>query len=470
MAYDILAKDGRPIMKDGDPVKAMDLTVEKVEQLDDTNKTFVAVASTEDEDRDKDIIRQDGWNLKNFKKNPMIPWSHDYWGVPIARSLRTWIDHDAKKLMFKPQFDSEDDASMKIFNKYKNGFLTSFSVGFRGLEFEYRDEDDRWWGGIEFLQQELLEISAVTIPANPNATVSVHGGDAVQNLLQMGYPQMFAETDQGLFYPVRELGEFISPEIKIGDEEGIQVMYANSISESSDGTGDPIPVGYFFDPNAWKTGDIQPWIKDNAEQTYKHHYYNWKYIEEDKTWEVESQEEEKEIAIYDEDPVKVDIKVITTDDVPEGDEDDLPDDILLQLTEAVEKIIKENMIKLTDSLGGAFDEIFDKIMKELDDIKKLVTEKELDIESNLDDNVNDDDDDDDDPDKSDSKSNDDEIEIDDSLISPDDDKSNSDDDTIEIDDDVLDHKEIANSVDGAFRQKLKETFEEVAGEKSVKDV
>lgn len=466
MAYEILARDGRPILKDGDPVKAMDITVEKVEQLDDTNKTFVAVASTEDEDRDKDIIRQDGWNLKNFKKNPMIPWSHDYWSVPIARSLRTWVDHDAKKLLFKPQFDSEDEQSMKIYNKYKNGFLTSFSVGFRGLEFEYRDEEDRWWGGIEFLQQELLEISAVTIPANPNATVSLHGGDAVQNLLQMGYPQMFAETDQGLFYPVRELGEFINPEIKTGDEEGIQVVFANSISEfDENSTNEMIPVGYYFDPNTWKIGDVQPWIKDNTEGKYKHHYYDWKWIDEQKTWELETKEEEKEVPIYDEKPVKVEIKVTTTEDVPEEDEDDLPEDMLLQLTEAVEKIVKENMMKLTDSLGDAFNEVFEKILNELSDIKKLVTEKELDLNDDLDDNnVNDDDDDD--PDKSDSKSND-EVEIDDSLISPDDDKSNSDEDIIEIDDDALGSKEVADSVNGAFRQKLKETFKEVT-EKSVK--
>jgi HK97 family phage prohead protease len=229
MAYQILAKDGRPILKDGDPVRAMDYTVEKIEQLDDKMKSFVAVASTEDEDRDKDIVRQDGWDLKNFKKNPMIPWSHDYWEPPIARSLRTWVDKDAKKLMIKPQFDENDDKSMKIFNKYKNGFLTSFSVGFRGLEFTWRNEEDKWGGGIEFTKQELLEVSGVTIPANPNATVSLNGIENVQNMMQLGYPTVFAETESGLFYPVREeLAEFVNPEVKTMDEfPGIQAVYAN---------------------------------------------------------------------------------------------------------------------------------------------------------------------------------------------------------------------------------------------------
>ena len=45
-----------------------DIPEVKIEQLDDTSKTFLAIASTEDEDRDKDIIRVSGWDLKNFKK------------------------------------------------------------------------------------------------------------------------------------------------------------------------------------------------------------------------------------------------------------------------------------------------------------------------------------------------------------------------------------------------------------------
>ena len=55
-------------------------------------------------------------------------------------------------------------------------FLTSFfCLVSGGIEFEARDNEDPWWGGKEFTKQELLEISAVTVPANPNATVSIHG-------------------------------------------------------------------------------------------------------------------------------------------------------------------------------------------------------------------------------------------------------------------------------------------------------
>lgn len=470
MSYEILAKDGRPIKKDGDPVKAMDYTVEKIEQLDDTNKTFVAVASTEDEDRDKDIIRQDGWDLKNFKKNPMIPWSHDYWGVPVARSLRTWVDHDAKKLLFKPQFDSDDEMSMKLFSKYKNGFLTSFSVGFRGIKFEYRDEDDRWWGGIEFLEQELLEISGVTIPANPNARTSVHGGDNIQNLLQLGYPQLFAETENGLFYPVRELGEYINPEIRTflnpdGKAiDGITVVHACVIPEGAEGsTADSIPVGYYFDPDNFKSEDVLLWIKNNTENKYKHHFYNWKWIgEEQKTWEVETQEEEKEVPIYDEKPVKVEAKLLTNDDVPHEDDDTIEDieETLKEHLEKINKLVEEHLEKISNGVEAALE----KFLEGLSEIKSLLNEKTVDSDLDLDDNNNDDDkknNSKDDDKKHDSKS-DDEIELDDSLLSPDDNDKTNKDDMIELDDDLLSNKDVVQTaVKIGLGEKLKETLDQV---------
>ena len=465
MAYALLAKDGRPIMKDGDPVKAMDVTIEKIEQLDEGAKSFVATASTEDEDRDKDIIRQDGWNLKNFKKNPMIPWSHDYWEIPVAKSLRTWVDKATKKLLFKPQFDDSDETSMKIFNKYKNGFLTSFSVGFRGIKFEYRDEDDRWWGGIEFLEQELLEISAVTIPANPNATVSVHGDTDMQNLLQLGYSQQFAETENGLFYPVREMGEFVNPEVKaIEDNEDIQAIYAHMISEMDEKgaiTEDPIIVGYYFDPQ-WTSPAIKDWIAENNEPTYKHIYYDFKYTNKNKDFEIEEVEEDKELPEFDE-PVKL----MTNEDVPTGDDKDVDDDDDDNIVD-IAKVLEEHLEKMTDLFGNHLSAIsagvtasLEKVLEGLLEIKSLLSEKTVDSDDDLDDNKDNKNlDNSNDDDKHDSKS-DDDIELDDSLLSPGNDKNN-DDDIIELDDDLLSDKDNAkNAVNSVFSKKLKETLKEV---------
>ena len=275
MAYEIRSEKGIPIKKDGDPVLAMDNVEIKIEKLDEKNISFIAVASTEHEDRDKDIIRQDGWKLTNFKKNPVIPWSHNYYGIPVAKSLKTWIDKtkpNEPRLLFQPKFDAEDQESVKVFNKYKNGFLTSFSVGFRGIDFTFRDEDDRWWGGREFTKQELLEISSVAIPANPHANTRLNytGGNRPENLIQMGYPEVFAKTNSGLFYPVMDIAIFTQPkEFEI--EKGVIGIKAVSLDEEIKVSN---PVAYIFDPELFDDKSANEWVNENVERKWTVKYFD----------------------------------------------------------------------------------------------------------------------------------------------------------------------------------------------------
>src|SRR6185437_2590328 len=58
-----------------------------------------------------------------------------------------------------------------IFNLYQGKFLRAVSVGFMPLEMPKRitDTEGNATGGYEFTNQELLELSAVPVPANPEA-------------------------------------------------------------------------------------------------------------------------------------------------------------------------------------------------------------------------------------------------------------------------------------------------------------
>src|SRR3989304_2708388 len=124
-----------------------------------------AVASTGNEDRHGEELNQEGWELKNFKKNPAFLWGHNFREErpPIGKVLKVWLDGEGKKtrLMFKPKFDLEDPFAAEIYRKYKDGFLNSFSVGYIPLEID----------GNQHLKMELLEISAVAVPANADANV-----------------------------------------------------------------------------------------------------------------------------------------------------------------------------------------------------------------------------------------------------------------------------------------------------------
>lgn len=143
--------------------------------FNDEEKSFIATASTEDIDRDGDILMLNGWRLKNFKKNPVILWQHDASLMPIAKAEEVWTED--KKLKFKPVFAPSEvnPFAQQVYNAYKKGFLTSFSVRFDPIEFEDMpiDEDNvTAFRGRKYKAQELLEISAVNIPSNPQATKS----------------------------------------------------------------------------------------------------------------------------------------------------------------------------------------------------------------------------------------------------------------------------------------------------------
>lgn len=127
----------------------------------------VSVASTAIVDRDGESINQDGWDLKNFKKNPQLLWAHNMRELrpPIGKVTKIWFDGDGKgKVMkFKALFDMADEFAKEVYRKIKDGFLNAFSVGFLPLEKD----------GSTYSKVELLEISVVPVPSNPQALVEM---------------------------------------------------------------------------------------------------------------------------------------------------------------------------------------------------------------------------------------------------------------------------------------------------------
>lgn len=120
-------------------------------------------------DRDNDTVSVAGWDLGNYRKNPVILWAHDSRQPPVGRSSREWVERAL--LMSTPDFTPADlyPFGHMIGRMVQGGWLNAASVGFRPLEWSYRD-DARGFG-VDFLKQELLEYSIVPIPANPEALV-----------------------------------------------------------------------------------------------------------------------------------------------------------------------------------------------------------------------------------------------------------------------------------------------------------
>jgi len=164
--------------------KFMDISIDGQDDdaaEEDGLKLFFTI-STSHVDRDGDIIDQGGWDLDEYKKNPVVLWAHDSTAPPVARANSTYLapstakdaDAEAIHLMSVAEFPSRDlyPFGNMVGRLYKNGFLHGASVGFLPVEYEIsKDKDREGFAPIDFKKQRLLEWSAVPVPSNPEGLV-----------------------------------------------------------------------------------------------------------------------------------------------------------------------------------------------------------------------------------------------------------------------------------------------------------
>lgn len=141
-----------------------------VKAAEDDERALDFTISTEAVDRYGDTVAVDGWQLENFRKNPVVLWMHNNMRLPVAKASSIRVEDG--KLKARATFTP---AGLEPFNDQvlallKGGFLSATSVGFLPLKYNFVDDPSRRFG-IDFLEQELLEFSIVTVPANPEALI-----------------------------------------------------------------------------------------------------------------------------------------------------------------------------------------------------------------------------------------------------------------------------------------------------------
>ena len=163
------------------------------------SRTLQFIASTESIDRAEDTIDVAGWILDNYigaigkGSNPIFAWSHDYETLPVGKTIAISKDARLRALVATVYFptiaelcsdpDHPSDAALfadTVYNMYKNGMLNAVSVGFKPKKWKTRDDDavlekPEWQRGVHYIEQELLEISAVLVPCNQEALISMRG-------------------------------------------------------------------------------------------------------------------------------------------------------------------------------------------------------------------------------------------------------------------------------------------------------
>lgn len=134
------------------------------------------VMSTEQVDRYGDIVRQEGLDITNFNKNPIMLLFHNSrtWPAGTWSNIEKDLTGRPKKTLGVANFMPEgtDENCDKAAKLVAMGVIKCCSIGFQP-DWEAAepifDDEDSWTGGIDFRMSELIECSIVPVPANPGA-------------------------------------------------------------------------------------------------------------------------------------------------------------------------------------------------------------------------------------------------------------------------------------------------------------
>lgn len=174
-------------------------TVEKASKND---ADFMAVASTGAEDRHGEIVSVDGWDISNFKKNPVLLWAHNHDIPAVGVATKVWVEGKGKraKLMIEGKLNEATELARGLKELVKDGVIRTMSVGFRVMEM-----DDN-----TFTKQELLEVSFVNVPANSQAMITAYKSLKGKNISdetykEIGIDKTIAEEVLSLRDEIKEL-------------------------------------------------------------------------------------------------------------------------------------------------------------------------------------------------------------------------------------------------------------------------
>lgn len=161
--------------------------VEKA-KFDKEAGTMRFVMSAELEDRDRDIVMQAGLDTANFEKNPVAPWAHQSYDLPIGQ----WEDVQ-KNLTGRPKRTEGTlkltlgDPRVDVIALHLGaGSIRACSIGFMPTEIERREvpddkKDSYFWPGYIIHAADLYECSPCSVPINPAALAKAAAEGDVQS-------------------------------------------------------------------------------------------------------------------------------------------------------------------------------------------------------------------------------------------------------------------------------------------------
>jgi len=194
------------------------VAIKKKAAGDSDSRTVEFIASTEAFDRYNESISVAGWDISNFKKNPVILFGHDHTKV-VGKAESIKIDTKGKKkaltMVIRFAREGASDLADEVFALVEDEIIGAVSVGF--IPKKWVDNED---GSRTFTESELLEVSFVGVPANPEALVQRDGEEGTKK----------KDAEEEVPAPAAKVDEDEAPE----EEEEVPAAAASGVEGTED--------------------------------------------------------------------------------------------------------------------------------------------------------------------------------------------------------------------------------------------
>lgn len=134
-----------------------------IKSLDEDEGVIRGIATTPAPDRMGDVVDPAG---AEYSLPLPLLWQHDS-GAPIGQVTEAKVTKNGIEIVATVARGVSDEID-KAWTLIKAGLVRGLSIGFRGLDVE--QIPNSW--GVRFKSWEWLELSAVTIPANAEASIT----------------------------------------------------------------------------------------------------------------------------------------------------------------------------------------------------------------------------------------------------------------------------------------------------------
>lgn len=180
-------------------------TSEKAKKVQQDNGTFDVIISVESVDRAGEIVKQDGWDLSNYKNNPIVLWGHDYYSLGIGVALEQYNTTykgmpalGARGVFYSGDINPLAQQVRRMYDfglKLGVGAGCTTSVGFIPKDFDKDNQNI-------ITRAELLEFSFVPIPAQQDVGPAQGRMLTVEEAKELGL-DTFALRAKGLEFGVK---------------------------------------------------------------------------------------------------------------------------------------------------------------------------------------------------------------------------------------------------------------------------